>query len=245
MLKSSPSTHDFHMPGPPWVAKLFQPIHWLFIRCFFQLSVKGVENIPRTGPVLLVPTHRSRWDPILLPALTNRMMRFMASHDEFVGSQGFFMKLFGAFPVNTYRPSPSTLKACVSLLKSGQILVIFPEVTIFYYPPDQVHLLRSGVAWLALKVQKDLPPETPLTIVPVRIRYSVIRPKFQDHAELEAYPAIDISPYLDRPDKQAIADLTNAIQSAMGTVNTSTEEMLKPFAELGPGVQKRSYGRVG
>ena len=227
-----------------WFITLFRPIYWLFIHSFFKISMLGKEKIPSSGPVLLVPTHRSRWDPVLMGDLTPRILRFMASQDEFVGTQGFCMKLFGAFPVNTGRPSPTTLKTCVSILKRGDLLVIFAEGTIFYYPPDNVHPLRPGAAWLALKVQNEM-PGTSLKVVPVRVRYSVIRPKFRDGAQLQAYPAIDVSKYLDRPDKQAIADLTADIQAGMGDIlNTSKEEMLKPVHELKPGGKRKSYGRV-
>jgi 1-acyl-sn-glycerol-3-phosphate acyltransferase len=227
----------------PWLAALVRPIYRVFIPLFFRLSIKGAEHIPRTGPVLLAPTHRSRWDPILMASLTPRMMRFLASHDEFVGVQGFFMKRFGAFPVNTKRPSPSTLKTCASILLKGHVLVIFAEGTIFYYPPDQVHPLRPGAAWMALKVQKEL-AEGKLTIVPVRIRYSKLKPKFRDSAELEAYPPIDVASYLDRPEKRAILDLTAEIQARMGDiVNPSTKEMSTPREQRLPGSRKKSYGR--
>jgi 1-acyl-sn-glycerol-3-phosphate acyltransferase len=227
----------------PWLAALFRPIYRVFIPTFFRLSIKGAEHIPRSGPVLLVPTHRSRWDPILLASLTKRPMCFLASHDEFVGIQGFFMKRFGAFPVNTKRPSPSTLRTCASVLLKGQILVIFAEGTIFYYPPDQVHPLRPGAAWLALKVQQSL-PDGKLAIVAVRIRYGKLKPKFRDSAELEAYPPIDVSSFLDRPEKRAIIDLTAEIQARMGdVVNPSTKEMATARDQPSEGSRKKRYGR--
>ena len=247
---STPPTPPSALPREPtvvpWLAALFRPIYRVFIPSFFRLTVKGAEHIPRTGPVLLAPTHRSRWDPILLASLTRRPMCFLASHDEFVGLQGFFMKRFGAFPVNTKRPSPGTLKTCASILLKGQVLVIFAEGTIFYYPPDQVHPLRPGSSWLALKVQKELEPDGKLVVVPVRIRYSKLKPKFRDSAELEAYPPIDVSTFLDRPEKRAIVDLTAEIQARMGDmVNPSTKEMITPRDQLASGLRKKSYGRSG
>lgn len=224
-----------------WLVSMMRPIHWLLIHGYFRISFVGQEHIPATGPVLLVPTHRSRWDPVLLGGITRRILRFMASHDEFVGVQGFFMRLFGAYPVNTNRPSPSTIKTSVSILKGGDIVVIFGEGTIFYYPPDNVHPLRPGAAWLALRVQKEM-PEAPVKVVPVRIRYGKTKPSFRVTAQLQAYPAIDVSQYLDRPDRQAIADLITDIQHGMGDfLNTSKEEMLKPIEA---GTKRKSYGRA-
>ena len=236
-----PPTSDQDVPVNRWLIRLMRPIHWLLIHGYFRVSFLGQEHIPATGPVLLVPTHRSRWDPVLLGGITRRILRFMASHDEFVGVQGFFMRLFGAYPVNTNRPGPTTIKTSVSILKGGDLLVIFGEGTIFFYPPDHVHPLRPGAAWLALRVQKEM-PDARLMVVPVRIRYGKTKPSFRVTAQLEAYPALDVSQYLDLPDRQAITDLTNEIQTGMGDIlNTSKEEMLKP---LEAGTKRKSYGRV-
>jgi 1-acyl-sn-glycerol-3-phosphate acyltransferase len=225
-----------------WLAVLLRPIHTVFMPFFFRINMRGRHHIPVNGPVLLTPVHRSRWDPILLACLTRRGLQFLASHDEFVGLQGWMMRMFGTVPVNTKRPSPGTLKACAELLRRGRnALVIFPEGSIYYYPPDQVHPLRPGTAWIALKVQREI-PDQPVRIVPVRIRYSQLKPKFRSGAGAEAYPPIEVRDYLNRPEKEAIAALTAAIQAGMGdVVNTSTKEMITPRDQQPP--RKRSYGR--
>jgi 1-acyl-sn-glycerol-3-phosphate acyltransferase len=223
-----------------WLAFILRPIHTLFMPSFFRLRVLGRANIPRTGPVILAPTHRSRWDPMLLGCATLRLMRFMASHDEFVGLQGWFMRHLGAFGVNTKRPSAGTLKTCAQVLLGRDVLVIFPEGSIFYYPPDHVHPLKPGVAWLALKVQHEMPGTT-LNVVPIRVRYSKLRPKFRSGAELDIRPGLRVTDYLNRPEKDAIRDLTQDIQAAMGdVVNSSTVEMITPRDATA--TQKRSYG---
>lgn len=227
----------------PWLAIILRPIHTVFMRLFFRLKVTGQEHIPKTGPVILTPTHRSRWDPMMLPCSTMRLLRSLTSHDEFVGVQGWFMKRLGAFAVNTRRPSASTLKTCAEVLRKNHILVIYPEGSIFYYPPDQVHPLKPGTAWIAIKVQHEM-PDVPLTVVPIRIRYSQLKPKFRTHAELAIQPPIHVGEFLNRPEKEAIRDLTLAIQSGMGDiVNPSTEEMITPRDPNA--APKRSYGRRG
>jgi 1-acyl-sn-glycerol-3-phosphate acyltransferase len=227
-----------------WLACVLRPIHTLFMPSFFRMRVTGREHIPKSGPVIITPTHRSRWDPMVLGCATRRLMRSMASQDEFVGVQGWFMRKLGAFPVNTRRPSASTLKACAHVLLGRDVLVIFPEGSIFYYPPDQVHPLKPGTAWLALKVQEQM-PDTSIVIVPVRIRYSQLKPKFRSGVELAIQPPIRVNDFHDRPEKEAIRDLTRAIESGMGdVVNTSTAEMISPRDPNTP-ARKRSYGRPG
>lgn len=209
----------------PWLAVVLRPIYNVFIRIYFRTTVVGPGAIPATGPVLIVPTHRARWDPFVLYRIAGRrLLRFLTSHDEFVGTQGWFMRRLGAFPVNTRRPGPDALRHCRELLIEGQALVIFPEGTIFYYPPGEVHPLKPGTAWLALDCQRRL-PDVPIALVPVRIGYSALRPKFGARVELRVGAPIDLSGYLDRPEKEAIRELTATIQAALGdVVNTSTHE---------------------
>lgn len=42
------------------------------LRIFFGLQAKGVENIPKTGPVVIAPNHKSFWDSFFLAAVVKR-----------------------------------------------------------------------------------------------------------------------------------------------------------------------------
>jgi 1-acyl-sn-glycerol-3-phosphate acyltransferase len=207
-------------PNPhitPWLATLLRPIHTVFVPAYFRIKLLHADRVPAQGPIIFTPTHRSRWDPMLIPWISWRLPRSMASHDEFVGVQGWFMRNLGAFPVNTRRPSPSAIKACEAILRAGQLLVIYPEGTIYRLPPDHVHPLKPGTAWVALKVQQEM-PETPIPVFPIRIRYGDRFPRFRTKVEVEVREPILVSDYLDRPEKEAIRDLTAAIQAGMGDV---------------------------
>lgn len=211
-----------------WLVELLRPIHFLFTRLYFRVEIQHPESIPRRGPVILAPTHRSRWDTILLYRATNRLLRFLTSHDEFIGFQGWVMNHMGAFPVNTRRPAPSALKHCLELLRTGQALVIFPEATIFYYPPNNVHPIKSGAAWMALECQRR-EPSMDLQIVPIRLIYEHPILRFRDHAKVEVRPAIEVRSYLNMPEREGIKALTRDLQAALGdVVNESMAEMSTP-----------------
>jgi 1-acyl-sn-glycerol-3-phosphate acyltransferase len=198
------------------------------MRVYFRLEVIGREHIPQNGPVILAPTHRSRWDTLALYCGTYRPLRFLTSHDEFAGTQNWFMRRMGAFPINTRRPTPGAMRHCRELLLGGQPLVIFPEGNLFYYPPNQVHPLKPGTAWLALDCQERL-PEVTLTIVPVRLNYSDRVLRLRSRVRVEVGEPIPLKPYLDLPRKQGMARLTQDLQQALGDeVNTSTAELGHP-----------------
>jgi len=84
--------------------------NYLVLPAFFsKITVTGQENIPLTGGVILAPTHRSRWDALILPyavgrLVTRRDLRFMVSANEMKGVQGWFIRRLGGFPVNTDHP---------------------------------------------------------------------------------------------------------------------------------------------
>ena len=221
--------------GAPPVSKLLiallRPIHTLFVPFWYRIKVRHRNRIPKKGPIILTPTHRSRWDPMIMPWLTLRLLRSMASHDEFKGLQGWFMQKLGAFPVDTRRPSVGTLRDCTEVLKAGQVLVIYPEGNIFRDPPGHVHPIKPGTAWIALKSLEML-GDSSLKIIPIRIQYGSPIPKFRDRLEVEIREPITVADFLHVPEREAIRELTAAIQAGMGdVVDTSPKVRDAPQAQ--------------
>ncbi len=95
-------------------------------------TVLGSENLPQDGPVLLAPTHRARWDALMIPMaagrrITGRDCRFMVTRTEMSGLQGWFLHRLGCFAIDQDKPSLTTLRFALDLLEGGQQLVVFPE----------------------------------------------------------------------------------------------------------------------
>ncbi|MBE9069735.1 1-acyl-sn-glycerol-3-phosphate acyltransferase, partial [Leptolyngbya cf. ectocarpi LEGE 11479] len=78
----------------PWLAPLVYKFgeDVLLPNVFKTIRITGQENIPTSGPVVFAPTHRSRWDALLIGLVghqtTGRYLRFMVTADECVGLQG-------------------------------------------------------------------------------------------------------------------------------------------------------------
>ncbi|MBV9387039.1 MAG: 1-acyl-sn-glycerol-3-phosphate acyltransferase [Chroococcidiopsidaceae cyanobacterium CP_BM_ER_R8_30] len=160
----------------PWLAPLLYMLgHRLVFPCYFgRLEISGQENIPVTGPVILAPTHRSRWDALLVPYATGRLVtgrdpRFMVSANETTGIQGWFVRNMGGFPINPARPTVGSLRHGVELLQQGEMLVIFPEGDI--YRDGSLHQLKPGLARLALGAESSQ-PGLGVKVVPISIQYS-------------------------------------------------------------------------
>ena len=59
----------------PWLSKIVYPIGcYLVLPLFFsKIKVNGIENIPINEPVIVAPTHRSRWDALIVPYAVGRL----------------------------------------------------------------------------------------------------------------------------------------------------------------------------
>ena len=91
-------------------------------------QVRGKENVPAKGPLIIAANHLHATDPPLLSASIPRRIAFMAK-DELFHSQlmAFLVRGFGAFPVRRNQLDRQALSQASAILDKGQALGIFPE----------------------------------------------------------------------------------------------------------------------
>lgn len=209
----------------PWLTPL---AYFLFCRIilpsyFGKINVEGIEHFPQTGAVILAPTHRSRWDPILLAdvvgrRVTGRDLRYMVLLDQTTGIQGWFIRRLGGFPIDREHPGTASLRYSIELLQHQQVLVLFPEGHIF--SDDQVHPLQSGVARIALKAVENT-PDLELNIIPVSIRYQhPAPPPWGSQVWIKIGSALNVQDYDQiESTKQAAKTLTTDLETALQTLH--------------------------
>ena len=151
------------------------------LRFFFRKKkiLKNGFSIPINSSIILAPTHRSRWDGLILTMamgrrVTNKDCRFMVTKSEMKGIQGWFLKRLGCFSINQLSPSLSTLKYAIKLIEKGEQLVVFPEGKINKFGKKLV--LKEGLFRLAKLATKKTDS---ITIIPIGIAYSNVSPKFR------------------------------------------------------------------
>lgn len=200
----------------PWLAPLATLVTQdLALPGYFdRVRVLNRHHLPRDGAVLLAPTHRARWDALLLPhaagrRVTGRDCRFMVTIDEMRGLQGWFLHRLGCFPVDQGRPTLSSLRYAIDLLGMGQQLVVFPEGNICR--DDGPIQLQQGLARLA---QMAAAQGVVVSVVPVGIAYGHAQPRLGDGAALCFGPPLVPRGQGRDAARRFTEDLGQAMQSA-------------------------------
>ena len=167
---------------------------------FFFSKKKIIYNdlsIPLNSSIILAPTHRSRWDGLVLTMamgrrITNKDCRFMVTNSEMSGIQGWFLRRLGCFSINQLSPSLSALRYAIGLIEKGEQLVVFPEGKINKYGKKLV--LKEGLYRLSRLATKK---RNSIFIIPIGIAYSKVSPKFRSEFCLSLGKPIEMNNYLN------------------------------------------------
>jgi 1-acyl-sn-glycerol-3-phosphate acyltransferase len=105
--------------------------NWFMRQVFkviLRLELRGQENIPLAGPVILAISHSSFIDPLIAGAYSSRDVVPMAKIEAFdIPLIGLAIRLYGAFPVRRGEVDMSAVKTALRVLLAGYGLIIAPE----------------------------------------------------------------------------------------------------------------------
>ncbi len=99
-----------------------------------RIEFEGIENIPSSGPAIVVFNHRSYFDPTVMAlviAKAGRNVRGLGKKEVFdVPLVGRLMKASGGIRVDRGTGSDEPLDAAIAAVEAGELLMIAPEGTI-------------------------------------------------------------------------------------------------------------------
>jgi 1-acyl-sn-glycerol-3-phosphate acyltransferase len=226
-----------------FAAAIIKPTLWVLA----GQTWRGQEHIPATGPVILVVSHLSHADPLVVAHYVYdrpREPRFLGKEAVFkVPFLGMVVRGTGQIPVR--RASTEAVQAldhAVAALERGECVIIYPEGTTTKDPTLWPMQGKTGAARLAML--------TGAPVVPVgqwgahRVYHPLthrLRLRPRSPVTLIAGPPVDLSAYQGKPQTAALlAEVTDVI---MRRIRDLVSEARGVPAPTGPLYRRPSAAR--
>lgn len=223
----------------------FRALLRTFLRVAFRIyfrgiHVRGLESVPRGGPVLFIANHpNSLLDPAILIHVLDRPVAFGAKHTLFRTPLGPVLRALGAIPIVRVEDDPSAVRrnlqaidAYVRLLGAGGAAAIFPEGLSQDTP--QLAPLRGGASRIVLNAEAAADFRLGVRIVPVGLQFEPRR-RFRGHAYVRFGPAMAVTDLAELyRAKRAVSyrELTARMARALGELSLHVVSIERfPFVE--------------
>ncbi|HKJ27657.1 MAG TPA: lysophospholipid acyltransferase family protein [Anaerolineales bacterium] len=147
---------DIKYPRNQFVRKGYQVFGKAVSRLLTRAEIKGMENYPKTGSLIVVGNHTGVMETVLMTSFAPRPIEYMGSVDiPHEKSFVVFMESYKYIPVYRGNVSRAAMQAGVSVLKQGGVIGIFPEGGIWEPAIRNAH---TGVAFLSYHAQAPILP---------------------------------------------------------------------------------------
>ena len=122
--------------------------------CYFharmKIRVEGEENVPKKGPFIVVLSHQSHLDSLLLHTFCPRLVFTLAKSSVFrTRFMAWLAPRVGALPTRRYRIDPQAVRVALRLVQRGEGVGVFPEGERSW--DGELQGLRGGSIRLLLK----------------------------------------------------------------------------------------------
>ncbi len=131
-------------------------LHVLF-NVALDLHVSGVENVPRTGALVVAMNHTSFVDPMLVGVFVPRDVVMMSKIENFkLPLLNNLVKWYGAFPIRRGEADREAIKKALEVLRAGDALLMAPEGT--RSADGQLQQGHDGLALIATRTHAPILP---------------------------------------------------------------------------------------
>lgn len=139
--------------------KVFRIFFAIILKIISHYKVIGLNNLPSSGPALVVSNHISNWDPLMLGVAMPRQINFIAKSElSRIPLVGSLIKAWGAVPIKRGHSDREALSKSIELLKNGRVIGIFIEGKRNLGNPEKMIKPQPGAAMLALKSEVPVIP---------------------------------------------------------------------------------------
>jgi 1-acyl-sn-glycerol-3-phosphate acyltransferase len=114
-----------------WLQTALKPVLLSLIKVVYWPKVEGRENIPKSGPTIIVANHKHDLDPfMIMSGRWGRKTHFLAKHECTDWKIGPAIGAFGVIFVDREAKDKSVVKNQVGeFMKKGRVIALFPEGT--------------------------------------------------------------------------------------------------------------------
>lgn len=122
-----------------------------------RLRIVGQENLPKSGPLMVVANHFNFIDPVAVIRATPWPLEFLAGHQnpDAPRTLSWITRVWGVYTVRRGSASRAAMRASMAVLSQGGVLAVFPEGGSW---APVLRPARPGAAYLAVKTDVPLLP---------------------------------------------------------------------------------------
>lgn len=143
------------------------------------------------SPVLMCSNHVSLLDPVAIVTTMKHEIKFMAKKELFkIPFVSWFVKVFGAFPVNRGSVDINAMKTAIGLLKEESYVGMFPQGKRYKGKNPRDTKPKSGVGMLASRAECDIQP---IAIIMKDNKFCLFRRVYVVLGEVIKYESLGIS----------------------------------------------------
>ncbi len=127
------------------------------LRVYFQGRIYGAENVPISGPLVIVSNHASNFDPPIVSNCVRRPVSYMAKEELFeipIFKQA--IQLYGAYPVSRGSGDRNAIRKALEHLDRGWAVGLFLQGT--RTPDGRITDPKRGAALIAAKAKAPIVP---------------------------------------------------------------------------------------
>src|SRR5574337_194612 len=147
--------HARHEPMRRVLRWMITNIGWRFLARIDTAHISGLENLPTTGPAILMINHIAFIDPVIVLGNLPRNIVPMAKVEVYrIPGWGLFTRWWDVIPVHREELDRRALERALAVLAAGEVILIAPEAT--RHPA--LTQGKEGIAYLAHKTGAPIIP---------------------------------------------------------------------------------------